>query len=180
MACVHGSVRSLVSLPRSTTTRLCVARSQRRHTNPPRKSQEFVASKARGPVLADLVLVQDYQRAQVTTMVTSRCTHRQHQHDSTTPRVCLRALLIDCRRRRCLNARRAASSFSESRIQRATTVVPDVDDRDMSDPTDVASDADDSVRRTHERGRPCARRRREPCSPFVDVLREAHVLVRGT
>lgn len=63
-------------------------------------------------------------------------------------------------------------------------MVPDVDDRDMSDPTDVASDADDSERRTHERGRPCPclciRRRREPCSPFVDVLREALVLVRGT
>lgn len=115
-------------------------------------------------------------------LVTSHCTQRRHQYDSTTPRVRLLALLIDCRRRRCLNARRAASSLSESCIQRATAVAPDVDDRDMSDPTDVASDADDSERRTHERGRPCpcTRRRREPCSRFVDVLREALALVRGT
>ena len=91
---------------------------------------------------------------------------------------------MDCLWCRCLNARRAASSFSESRIQRTTAVAPDVDDRDMSDPTDVASDADDSERRTRERGRPCScpctRRRREPWTRFVDVLREALALVRGT
>ncbi len=52
----------------------------------------------------------------------------------------------------------------------------------MSDPTDVASEADDSERQTRERGRPCpcTRRRREPCSRFVDALREALVPIRGT
>lgn len=55
-------------------------------------------------------------------------------------------------------------------------MAPDIDERDMSDPTDVASEADDSVRRTHERGR----RRREPCSPFVDEVRGMLVLERGT
>jgi hypothetical protein len=91
-------------------------------------------------------------------------------------RVRFLALPIDCIRRRCLSARRAASSFSDRRIQRATEVAPDIDERDISDPTDVASEADDSARRTRERGR----RRREPCSPFVDEVRAMLVLERGT
>lgn len=111
-------------------------------------------------------------------------TEKQHQFDSMTPCVRLRALPIDRIRRRCLSARRAASSFSDSRIQRTTAVDPDIDERDISDPTDVASDADDSERRNTERGRPgpcpCPRRRREPYSRFVDVLRETLVPVRGT
>jgi hypothetical protein len=78
----------------------------------------------------------------------------------------LRAELTDCRRR-CLNARRAASSFSDSCDQR---VPPDA--RDISDPTDVADDADDDSRRITDR------RLREPCCRFVDVLRAR--LVRGT
>jgi hypothetical protein len=74
------------------------------------------------------------------------------------------------RKRRCLNARRAASSFSDSCDQRAIAVPPDA--RDISDPTDVADDADDDERRINDR------RRREPCCRFVDALRAP--LVRGT
>lgn len=55
------------------------------------------------------------------------------------------------------------------------------DTRDMSDPTDVASDAaaddaddNDDARRT------IPRRRREPCCRLIDVLRAALTLVRGT
>src|SRR6267142_6602753 len=90
------------------------------------------------------------------------------------PRVRFRTLLpsTDCSRR-CLSAWRAASSFSDSRAHRATAVAPSA--RDMSDPTDVASDpaTDDDARRISAR---C--RRREPCCRLVDVLRAA--LVRGT
>ena len=76
---------------------------------------------------------------------------------------------MDCRRR-CLSACRAASSFSDSRAQRAIVAPPD--ERDISDPTDVADDAEDDEQRTSRR------KRRDPCCPFVDLLRAA--FVRGT
>lgn len=102
--------------------------------------------------------------------------HRPHPPPPV-PRVRFRTLLLptDCSLR-CLSARRAAASFSERRAQRATAVNPD-DVRDMSDPTDVASDAatDDA-----EACRAIPRRRREPCCRLIDVLRAALALVRGT
>jgi hypothetical protein len=79
-----------------------------------------------------------------------------------------RAVLTDCKRR-CLSARRAASSFSDSCDQRAIDVPPEM--RDISDPTDVADDADDEGRCINDR------RRREPCCLFVDMVRAP--LVRG-
>lgn len=75
----------------------------------------------------------------------------------------------DCMRR-CLSACRAASSFADNRDQRAIEAPPD--ERDISDPTDVADDADD------EKPRPSWRMRRDPCCPFVDLLRAA--FMRGT
>jgi hypothetical protein len=89
--------------------------------------------------------------------------------DSVDPCLRFRAVLTDCGRR-CLSARRAASSFSDSCDQRATAVPPDP--RDMSDPTDMADDADDAERRINDL------RRREPCCRFIDTLRAP--LVRGT
>lgn len=71
------------------------------------------------------------------------------------------------RRRRCLSACRAASSFSDSRAQRAIDAPPD--ERDISDPTDVADDAEDDEKRAS------CRELRDPCCPFVDLLRAAFV-----
>jgi hypothetical protein len=88
--------------------------------------------------------------------------------DSSDTCLCFRAVLTDCKRR-CLSARRAASSFSDSCDQRAIEVPPET--RDISDPTDVADDADDDGRRINDW------RRREPCCLFIDIVRTP--LVRG-
>ena len=58
-------------------------------------------------------------------------------------------------------------------------MAPDV--RDMSDPTDVASDAaTDEADDNDDARRIIPRRRREPCCRLIDVLRAALALERGT
>ena len=55
------------------------------------------------------------------------------------------------------------------------------DARDMSDPTDVASDAaTDDADDNDDARRTIPHRRREPCCRLIDVLRAALALVRGT
>ena len=83
------------------------------------------------------------------------------------------------RNRRCLSARHAASSFSESRAHRPTAVVSGPSARDMSDPTDVTSDpaTDEAAPDDADENDDDARRIRARCR-LVDVLRAA--LVRAT